>query len=408
MRHLLWIFLCSAALNAAEIVIENGRAPVGDRFTLTFEEDLRIGPGSGETYTLWSGASITPDADRQGNIFVTDPGGNRIVQFDANGKFVRQIGTQGEGPGEFQILSSFKVLDDGTAIAFDNLQVSVIFSHFDKAMAFVNSDKRSSFGMIIQSAIFSNNADKMASFYMIPNKDGVTIDTFTGFLSKDCKPLTTLTKTTLDRFDQTQLDSNIWWAGYLSKWFSMVANGIGVFAFAPNGDILTAVNSSYEITRWGPNLANKKMVIKRDYKPLPLDDAELMVLVEPIKEEILSMLPAVLHQYMTSDRIRKGLELAQMPPRKPPLYWVYPMEDGSLLAIHKYDVKSGRSEADIYDPAGKYIGVTTLPPIKVNFFGSVFGNNTKMVFKNGYAYAIEDVDAEANLVRYKTRLVPVK
>jgi len=44
--------------------------------------------------------AITPD----GRIFVTDGYGNaRVVEFDARGKFVKQWGTQGTGPGEFSL-----------------------------------------------------------------------------------------------------------------------------------------------------------------------------------------------------------------------------------------------------------------------------------------------------------------
>ena len=42
--------------------------------------------------------------DSQGNLFITDWGNHCIRAFDRNLKFIKAIGKQGIGPGEFQIL----------------------------------------------------------------------------------------------------------------------------------------------------------------------------------------------------------------------------------------------------------------------------------------------------------------
>ncbi|MCY3809618.1 MAG: 6-bladed beta-propeller [Gemmatimonadetes bacterium] len=39
--------------------------------------------------------------DRSDNLYVLDGGNNRVVQFDAQGRFVRTFGRDGHGPGEF-------------------------------------------------------------------------------------------------------------------------------------------------------------------------------------------------------------------------------------------------------------------------------------------------------------------
>ena len=403
---LLWV-CAPMAFSANEIRVENGLKPEKAAVTMVFEEDLRLGADSGEDYHIWSGSSVTVDANKQGHIFITDPGGNRILQFDENGEFVKQIGQKGEGPGEFQLLTSFKMLDDQTGIAFDNIQVSVTFSKFDKSLKYVDRETQSSFGMVIQSAIFSNDARRFGSFYMIPNADGTTIKSYTGFLDMEFKKEKVLTEVTLNRFNMGKVTDPAWWGDYLSRWFKMVADGIGIFGFAEDGVVFTAVSNEYEITKWDKDL-KKLMVFGRKYKPIPQNDDQIMALTEPIKDEILSMLPPPLHQYMNTNVVKRGLQIAEMPPRKPPIFWVIPMEDGGVLAIHNYDVITGKSSADIFDKKGKFIGQTELPKISVNFFGSVFGNNTKMIFKNGYAYVIEDNEDEATMVRYKYKLVAAK
>ncbi len=407
LRIFIVIGLTLTAVYGAETRVDNGLKPESSPMTLVFEEDLRISPESGESHHIWTGASVTVDANRSGHIFVTDPGGSRILLFDAEGALIKEIGGKGEGPGEFQILSSFKILDDQTGIAFDNMQVSVTFTKFDKGGAYVDRTTRSSFGMIIQSAIFSSDAEHLGSFYMIPNADGTTIKAYTGFLSRDFKPGTVITENTLNRFNMNELANPSWWAGYLAQWFEMIATGIGVMACGPNGEMFTASSNKYEITRWDRDM-NKTLVVSRKYKPVIRTEAETMALIDPIREEMLSILPPSLQQYATEAVVRRGVEKAELPPAKPPIFAIIPMEEGGFLAIHNYDSISGESIADIFSKQGRYLGQAKLPPISVNFFGSLFGNNTKMVFKNGYAYTIEDREDEAHMVRYKHQMVPAK
>ena len=46
-------------------------------------------------------------------------GGTRVLVFDASGNFLREFGTSGEGPGEFNMPAGFAVLRDGTTIVSD-------------------------------------------------------------------------------------------------------------------------------------------------------------------------------------------------------------------------------------------------------------------------------------------------
>ena len=57
--------------------------------------------------------------DGAGNLYVFDTQNFRVVEVDKTGKFVRQVGTQGEGPGELRMPISFTVLKDGTIVIAD-------------------------------------------------------------------------------------------------------------------------------------------------------------------------------------------------------------------------------------------------------------------------------------------------
>lgn len=65
--------------------------------------------------------------DEEGNIFVIDQKLSSIMQFDSSGDAVRQIGRQGQGPGEFKLPHSF-VYNSGKLFIVDqgNKRVQIV------------------------------------------------------------------------------------------------------------------------------------------------------------------------------------------------------------------------------------------------------------------------------------------
>ncbi|HEX7238781.1 MAG TPA: 6-bladed beta-propeller, partial [Longimicrobiaceae bacterium] len=57
--------------------------------------------------------------DAQDNLYVLDRGNNRVQVFDRTGRFVRQVGKKGGGPGEFQAPLGLAVTTDGTLVVAD-------------------------------------------------------------------------------------------------------------------------------------------------------------------------------------------------------------------------------------------------------------------------------------------------
>jgi 6-bladed beta-propeller protein len=56
--------------------------------------------------------------DAAGNIFVADGYGNsRIVKYDKNGRFVKQVGSRGSGPGQFNLIHAIAVDARGNVYA---------------------------------------------------------------------------------------------------------------------------------------------------------------------------------------------------------------------------------------------------------------------------------------------------
>jgi len=76
------------------------------------------GADEGESWELLSGVQALA-FDAGDRLYALDQGNYRILVFDAAGRFVRQFGKQGGGPGELQFPMGLTVLADGTVAILD-------------------------------------------------------------------------------------------------------------------------------------------------------------------------------------------------------------------------------------------------------------------------------------------------
>jgi len=88
----------------------SGTADTGRVPALDAVEELRLGDVDDPDLGFSRIGSV--DVDRDGQVFVFEMLDRQIRVYDADGRFVRRIGRQGEGPGEFQRVSRFGVAGD--------------------------------------------------------------------------------------------------------------------------------------------------------------------------------------------------------------------------------------------------------------------------------------------------------
>ena len=117
---LLAILPAALDLPAQEVIDLPGRDQPLDA---DFEEIFRVGVLEGEDWEMFAHvASVGFDAS--GNLYVIDgltysQKNTRVVVFDASGNFVREFGSMGEGPGEFNMPTGVVVMRDGTTVVED-------------------------------------------------------------------------------------------------------------------------------------------------------------------------------------------------------------------------------------------------------------------------------------------------
>lgn len=100
----------------------------GQEFQLELSQVLTIGEKSSNSPEyLFSGIRTIRLIPPNNNILVADASNASIRTYDKNGRFVKQIGQRGRGPGDFQEVTSVTVNEDGTFIVTDRRQERISF-----------------------------------------------------------------------------------------------------------------------------------------------------------------------------------------------------------------------------------------------------------------------------------------
>lgn len=113
-------FVAAPAAVAQQVVELPGR---DQRLEADFEEVFRVGVLDGADWEMF--AIVRKVAfDERGNLYVFDGTGGiggtlRVLVFDRSGNFVREFGSNGQGPGEFNSPTSYAVMRDGTTVVGD-------------------------------------------------------------------------------------------------------------------------------------------------------------------------------------------------------------------------------------------------------------------------------------------------
>jgi hypothetical protein len=121
------ILFCLGAAEAQKIrtvegvtIVSNGKKPsppAGQPSHITLAEELTIGLSENldEAFSGEIVFVVGPD----GSIFALDSKDQKVKVFDKNGKFLRLIGKQGQGPGEFGMASGVQLTGDQLLLVED-------------------------------------------------------------------------------------------------------------------------------------------------------------------------------------------------------------------------------------------------------------------------------------------------
>ncbi|MFP8489763.1 6-bladed beta-propeller [Gracilimonas sp. Q87] len=236
--------------------------------TYKAEEELRIGTLNGEFEYIFARISdLAVGAD--GAIFVADsPAGKPVVRmFDSKGSFIKYVGRDGRGPGEYERIGGIGSFPDGRLAIWDlgNQRINVYKASGDFFESFlVQSGFLSSYKVFevdhdgnfyVKNVFFDpdnpqNNTDPPMAWYKI-SSDGELVDTVHVPKNEEAYPQHFVIFT----------DAG---AGYPFN-TRMMEN------FSPSGYIITAVNDRYEIVL---HKKEQPLTIQREYSPLEVTSEE--------------------------------------------------------------------------------------------------------------------------------------
>jgi hypothetical protein len=113
----------------------------GEPSSFRLEEELRIDFENPKFADLGLEKPEGVDTDSEGNIYVyerIEPLKHFIFKFDREGNFIKSFGQMGQGPGEMQILSYFRISSRDELLITDSSKKTLVF---DKEGSFIKETK---------------------------------------------------------------------------------------------------------------------------------------------------------------------------------------------------------------------------------------------------------------------------
>jgi len=300
-------------------IIENKNKPIYDKDIFTLEEIFDI-KSKNISQKLFINVMSSVAADWNGNIYILDTKSRKIFSFDSKGKFIREFGRKGEGPGEFQSPFSMGIIADEEIFVHDITNNRLSFFALNGSLSKEISTAReisvmnikcdSNRNIYASSVLWGPEITIQLKKYDKFFNEKFTIVEFKYKISKDVRKL----------FQAPQLyfniinNDNIIWANYLKYQFIVINNK-----------------------------GNEIKKIEKEYEPVKITN-------EDKEREI------------EKNRYSKGTKV-NFPDCYPPFQYFIIDEIGRIYVKIFEKVKDNRFKYEIFDSKGRYLARTIL---KVN------------------------------------------
>lgn len=327
-------------LSSGEVAVRNIDKPLwAPEEGWRIVEEMRLGSDTGDDAILF-GSIRSFDVDAQGRVYALDSQSEEIHVFDSDGAFVRTVGSEGAGPGEFEGASAVDVSSTGEIWVMEMQKGRL--SILDSGGNYQRTEKVNSVGWDYWN--YPGGFDRMGRY----NALVLTFD------EEDAKVW-------LARFDQSfaPLDTiALPESPVKSERFELVSDGgsttsISVpfqgsfdWRFSSRGNFWTLLTRTYELAEITAGGKVLRRVIK-EFEPLPVTNADLEVTLESLR-------------WFTNQGGK--VDLSRIPRTKPVTTSFFCDDAGNLwvmrVAATPEDV--GRL-FDLFTPEGYFLGEIRLP-----------------------------------------------
>lgn len=359
-------------------------------FEMVFEENLTV-TSEDDDRAFFGGRPLDLNVDSHGNMYVTHGLANQIIVFDPQGQIKTLLGRKGQGPGEFENLCGFKVLNDGTAIAIESANYLTTLHRYDKNLQFVDSEKiPSSFNL--HNWFSSPDGQYFAGLLNRSDEKGES-NKF-GIVNRKMEEVFIAHQYELPAVTNWEIDKPEFWLKFIPSRLSVQAQGkVPLITMDQEGNLFSALEHTYQITKWSPE-GQKLMTFSKEYRPKYQSDEDIQAIVAPLKESLESQVPMV-REMFTASFLDKAIKKSGFKNATHPVQGLLVTDQGHILVIHEHSFFTRKASADVFDAKGVFLGRAAMTD---NGFRI-------MTFKDGQAYSLsQNEDDEWYLVRYKYSL----
>lgn len=303
-------------------------------------EDLRIGVREGDpSYMFGSVRNVIPDA--LGRVWVMDSRAYELRLFDRDGTFVRTVGGEGGGPGEFGSNPCAFAGPDGEVW----VESGGRWQRFDSAGVFLGGQPVTrNLGCGIRQWLpdgrflavnteYDPETRALDGYYFVHDRDP----------SGEVSPRDTVPAPDVPESPRVQWVNN---AGrvVITSYAPLSHRATGVLG--PTGDFwITEGGGDYRIRR--QTLTGDTLVImERPYEPVPVPDSVRAREIAELRRERL--------------RLAEGFDPADIPRVYPPFDRLSIATDGTLWV--RRQLEDGAYGLDVFAPDGRFLGAVEPPP----------------------------------------------
>lgn len=275
---LLLLLACGGGEEPVRAEDDNGGSSPGDiplpdiDLVLTITDSIGIELGdSNYVFGMPILAEFTPD----GNIAVLDAQKMGILFYTPEGEYIRTVGREGSGPGEFLLPTSFSFIPDGGLVVADAMAGKVVFfdstyeyssdvsGFFPSPPVTVRGVEGGAFAGL--QSVFEQNDDGMFLGFKLVRWEGEDFSETVEYFA------------TLNQFDPTDIASAI-------------QDNMFFFTSSPDGRVYRTPFSSKEfiIEGYMPDGTSFLYICDEDYQKVPKSDEEIQIEIDLVNSRLAS------------------------------------------------------------------------------------------------------------------------
>jgi hypothetical protein len=397
----LWAAALAASPLAAQQVVE---IPARDRaLEPRLENVFKVGKIEGAAWELY-GRRVEAAFDGTGNLHVFDPENFRVVVVSPTGMFLREVGKQGDGPGELRSPSGFAVLRDGTVVIADLGQRAFLI--YDKTGAYQRSVTFATGNVVTLGAL---SADPRGGSVISTGRRVFMMQATPGSGAPTMPTGRPIVRFPLAAGSEGKQIHSAWEPPAAQPAQGRVAGGRGMIAFGgamarafepgifsgvlPDGSVAFSDSSAYAIKLLGPD-GGIRSVLRRPIRPQAVNGR----IQEAEKERRLEQLASgtgpqiriqtdgpggggggrgIPTQADVNEMMRRNIENLQFYPEVPVVTALTTGWSGKIWVGRRGEDIYGDGPVDVLTPAGEYLGTIASRNLEIP---TAFGPNGLAAF----------------------------